>query len=900
MPNDRASSTSKLLSDYQQQFNALFDHTDLTIFELDIASDQLKLLAGHAPVLTQFPERCLTELLELVHSEPDRKLHKEAQERPGTPVIVAARLPGPPPETRWSRFIYSPVFEKDGRQIQLMYRLGVDDLMQARESLEEALRFAEIETFEEDAETGEGHFLFGFGDKTGTGFVGGDKRLERIPPVYRERVRTALDQIGQKVEFPFLQVDSPELKWWEQQTIREYTNEDGRRILVGMARSIHAEKSAVLALEETVKELKVANEAALAATKAKSEFLANMSHEIRTPLHAILGLSQLIGKSKDLNAAKELGQKIVTAGASLQQIINDILDFSKIDAGKLKLDEAPFSLQAMLDNLAVIMNNAAAQKELSLAIRVSTPPTHYFIGDRLRIEQVLINLLGNAIKFTEQGGVILGVSLELAESGRVKLSFSVEDTGIGLSKEARERVFNAFEQADTSTTRNFGGTGLGLTISSRLLALMDSILILESEKGVGSTFKFEIELEQGEPLPRREHQLQNLRVLVADDQETALEALATTAEGLGWSAERFNDGTGLVSAVRRDFDAGQMPDLILVDFDMPDMNGLESARQIKRYLGDSAGPIVVMVSALGHDFVSAMPGSDEVDAILEKPITTSDLFDTLMNIQGAQPIAKSDSAKPLDGVRLLVVDDNEFNREVANAVFSEEGAKVICLEDGEQAVRWLKLNHSFVDLVLMDIQMPILDGLAATRQIRTELGLSLPILALSAAVFDKDRAAAAAVGMNGFIGKPFDIDSAIEEITTLVKMPAERQSGSEVAVSKKSLSDFDESAALRYWGSRERMEPYLAKFISEYADVSNQFSQLSRKEAEVLAHKVKGTAAVLGMQRLAEHSRRLMVVYAEQLSEAECGAEISRFDRVLADTLTQVRGYLGGNSTTFQ
>lgn len=900
MSKDSASNANELLSEYQQHFTDLFDYTDLTIFELDVASDRLRLIAGHAPVLTAFPERCLTELLKLVHSEPDRKLHKEAQERPGTPVIVAARLPGPPPEVRWSRFVYSPVFEKDGREIQLMYRLGVDDLMQARESLEEALRFAQIETFEEDAETGEGHFLFGFGDKTGTGFIGGDKRLERIPPAYRDRVRTALDQVGQNVEFPFLQTDSPELKWWEQQTIREYTNADGRRMLVGMARSIHAEKSAVLALEDVVKELKLANEAALAAAKAKSEFLANMSHEIRTPLHAILGLSKLIDKSSDLNAAKALGQKIVTAGASLQQIINDILDFSKIDAGKLDLERASFSLQAMLDNLSVIMNNAAANKELSLAIRVSTPPTHYFIGDRLRIEQVLINLLGNAIKFTDQGGVILGVSLGPVESGRVKLSFSVEDTGIGLSKEASERVFNAFEQADTSTTRNFGGTGLGLTIASHLLTLMDSSLSLESEVGVGSRFQFEIELDQGEPLPRREHQLQNLRVLVADDQEPALEALATTVEGLGWSAERFTGGAALVTAARRAIDAGQMPDLVLVDFDMPDLNGLESARQVKRYLGESAAPIIVMVSALGHDFISALPGTEEVDAILEKPITTSDLFDTLMNIQGAKPAAKTDVAKPLDGVRLLVVDDNEFNREVASGVFSEEGAKVICLEDGEQAVRWLKLNHSFVDLVLMDIQMPILDGLAATRQIRTELGLSLPILALSAAVFEKDRAAAAAAGMNGFISKPFDIDAATKEIAALVKNSTTCASGSGASASKKSLSDFDELEALRYWGSRERLEPYLTKFISEYAQASNQFSQLSAKEAQVLAHKVKGTAAVLGMQRLAEQSRRLMVVYAEQLSDAEIAAEISRFDGVLSDALKQIRGYLGGNSTTVQ
>ena len=900
MKNRESSSDVNPLVEYQKYFKELFNYGDLAIFELDVESDELTLIAGPSPVVDAFPGATLTELHEIVHTEPDQKLHKEAQARPGHSVIVAARLPGPPAVTRWSRFLYSPVFQKAGRATQLMYRLGVNDLIEAQQSLEEALRFAQIETFEEDAETGEGHFLFGFGDQTGTGFIGGDKRLERIPPAYRDRVRAALDRVGQKVEFPFLQTDSPEFKWWEQQTIREYTNEAGRRMLVGMARSIHAEKSAVLALQDTVKELELTNEAALAATKAKSEFLANMSHEIRTPLHAILGLSQLIGKSENLAAAQQLGQKIVTAGASLQQIINDILDFSKLEAGKLDIEQAPFNLQAMLDNLAVIMNNAAAQKYLSLAIRVSTPATHYLIGDRLRLEQVLINLLGNAIKFTEQGGVILGVEVGLIKQGRLKLGFSVEDTGIGLTAEAQARVFNAFEQADTSTTRVYGGTGLGLSISNRLLELMNSRLSLESAEGVGSTFKFEVEFECGEPLPQREHQLQNLRVLLADDQEIALEALATTVEGLGWSAERFSGGAELVAAAKAQMKAGQEPDLILIDFDMPDINGIDSALQVKRYFGEGSSPIVVMVSALDHDFIRAIPGSEKVDAILEKPITTSDLFDTLMNIQGAKPAMKSNSDKPLDGVRLLVVDDNEFNRQVASAVFSEEGAKVTCLEDGEQAVRWLRLNHSFVDLVLMDIQMPILDGLAATRQIRTELNLSLPVLALSAAVFEKDRAAAAAAGMDGFISKPFDIDAAVEEITRLVNRNSSRPSGAEVGSGNSSTCYFDEAKALRYWGSRQRLEPYLTKFIREYAGVSTQFSQLSPDESEVLAHKVKGTAAVLGMERLAEQSRRLMVLFAEATAEAECTDAISQFDKALVETLTEVRTYLGGNSTSFQ
>ena len=887
----------KAESELSEQIGLLVRHADFSIILHDVETNTQSVIAGRESLLQLFPGMTVDEARAQIHSAADIKLLKEAQLHPGTEAIVSAVVPGSEGERRWNQFSFSPIFDYRGRKVQLLYRLGVDRMMEAQSSLEQALRFANIETFEEDAETGEGRYLFGFGDWTGMGFVGGEERLNRIPPSHREIVREAIGQVGKRVEFPFFHADGEDPVWWEQQTIREYRDSSGRRMLVGMSRCIDEEKSAQLAREQLIHDLEHANAAALAAAQSKSDFLANMSHEIRTPLHAVLGLAQVLLRTDDIAVARGYGEKIVRAGNSLQNIINDILDFSKIDAGKLEIDHQPFALQDVLDNLSVIMAKAASEKDISLAIGLKYQPEHRLIGDRLRLEQVLINLLGNAVKFTEKGHVVLEVErLEQIDS-RVKLRFRVEDTGIGMSSDALKKIFSAFEQADTSTTRRFGGTGLGLTISSRLLDLMGGVLEVESAENAGSTFWFELEFDLGEPIAKSYLQLDDLSVLIAEADPRARDALRSTVQALGWQTECCASGAELLALVRAYHNRRHTVDMVLVDGDVLGGQDLELAQQLKASSGTNGAPLIMMVTPKSRDRLRCHLDSPFVDLVLEKPITTSDLFDAIMTIRGSEQDSPTQASQnlALSGVNLLIVDDNEFNREVAAQVFGSEGAKVVCLNDGDQAVRWLAANHQFTDLVLMDIQMPILDGLSATRKIRTELGLDIPIIALSAAVFDKDRDAATASGMDAFISKPFDVDRAIETILSVLQSRAPASVGSNTPLSVR-LSEggsplFDRTSALAYWGSMERLEPYLVKFLSEHQNTVSDFDGLiDPKEIERMAHKLKGTASALGLVHLNESAQQLMKSASGSNNRLEIEDDLSLLKSALIASLEEVRG----------
>ena len=629
------------------------------------------------------------------------------------------------------------------------------------------------------------------------------------------------------------------------------------------------------AVEQRTMELAATNEELISRSQeaerlaaVKSEFLTNMSHEIRTPLNSIIAMSQMLERKGGELDAQHLGTRLMAAGKSLLAVINDVLDYSKLGAHKLELSPTEFDLESLINNLSAIMHSASLSKpDVELVINNATHLDSKVVGDEVRLQQILVNLIGNAIKFTESGYVRLEIITLNKSPNSVELLFSVNDSGIGIAENNLNLIFEAFEQGDTSVHSKFGGSGLGLSISQSLLNLMGSSLMVESKQGEGSTFSFILTMPLGEVSIR--YPSKSLDVLVADDHEVARQAIQSIVETIGWRSDVVNGGAQVIEKL---IERSEVKDLILLDWDMPDVDGLTVAKELKTHLPSDRTPVIIMVTAYGMDKVKGSSNSQYVDLILEKPITASDLFDAYQKV--AQPNSiqyKGQSEQALQGIRLLVVDDNEFNREVAVLSFESEGATVITLNDGQEAVSWLKSNATEVDLILMDVQMPVMDGYQATQAIRKELKLDVPIVALTAGAFEQHKQAALDSGMDDFIAKPFDIDKSISVITKWVRRSESPESVQEIsspAPEKQSSTSFEFDAnvfnlqqALTYWKTEEKLKKYLLRFKAEYLLVDEQLSQLEPAAAEQLAHKLKGASAVLGLQKISHQAKALMDVY---------------------------------------
>ena len=567
-----------------------------------------------------------------------------------------------------------------------------------------------------------------------------------------------------------------------------------------------------------------ARDAAEAASRSKAEFLANMSHEIRTPLNAILGLAYLLEQAELGADAQAMLLKIRASGRSLLGIINDVLDVSKIEAGAMTLDRSWFALQDVIDNVAATMGVAVADKDIELLVQPLPRQVGSIMGDALRLEQLLVNLTSNAIKFTASGRVELAVlaappqqQQQQQQGDNVDLTFEVRDTGIGIDPAQQQAIFAPFTQADTSTTRRFGGTGLGLTICKQLVALMKGRIGVRSAPGEGSVFWFTIPV----PCMPATHasnaysspDMLDLQVLAVADSAPALDNAALVARSLGWrvdtlaipaaSAATAADGAGAGAGVvenapahtvqRRRLD-GTLPGVILLDCH-DDGAAVANARAIRVALAGAACPLVVLSSTYAVAALNAGASADAglagdhgaIDAVLTKPLTASTLYNAVIEARRKRASAASGAAarsggRQLAGLRLLVVDDSEINREVARRILSDQGASVALAGDGSAALDWLNEHPDEVDLVLMDVQMPVMDGIEATRQLRTMARFDrLPIVALTAGAFQSHHDAARAAGMSHFITKPFDIPLTIALIRRLTGLQEREEAATAAA-----------------------------------------------------------------------------------------------------------------------
>ncbi|CAN7384368.1 response regulator [Massilia sp. LjRoot122] len=627
-----------------------------------------------------------------------------------------------------------------------------------------------------------------------------------------------------------------------------------------------------------------------ASTRMKSEFLANMSHEIRTPMNAIIGMSRLALMREPSPALRNYLDKILGASEHLMGIINDILDFSRIEAGKLAIESVPFDLDDMLEQLASLTDVKLDSKGIELVFRVGPGVPQRLVGDPLRLGQVLVNLTGNAVKFTERGEIVVAVEVLESDARGVTLAFSVSDTGIGMSTEQMGRLFQSFSQADSSTTRKYGGTGLGLSISRRLVELMGGAITVSSTPQVGSCFTFTLPLGVADDgsAAVRQALLPDLRALVVDDSASARAALSEMLGALGVRADTAASGEEALARLARAAADGQPYRLVLMDYLMPGLDGVETIRRIRQGIPAGGGtaleapPAILMISACTREAVMEEQGELPVDAFLHKPVGPALLYHSVLRVLQPQAGAGPSPARlpvmaelpRLDGARILLAEDNANNREVALDFMAAARMQVDVAFNGVEAVRMAREGD--YDLVLMDIQMPEMDGLAATRAIRSDARLrELPIVAMTAHALPSDREQSRLAGMNDHVTKPIDPDLLF---CTLLKWidparlkgrplpqaaPAAAASAAPAALpALPALPGIDWRLALEsVEGNRGRLQKRAGSFVREYgpapAILREALAAGDYPRLQSLAHNLKSGAAYVGAVELSAIAGRL-------------------------------------------
>ena len=550
----------------------------------------------------------------------------------------------------------------------------------------------------------------------------------------------------------------------------------------GSFQDITARKVAEETIQEANTQLAFERDRAEAANKAKSQFLANMSHEIRTPMNAILGMVQLLAQTELSKRQHDYVTKTERAAKSLLDILNDILDFSKIEADKMSIEVQAFSIDKLMRDVAVILSTSLGKKDVEALLDIDTNLPVNLMGDSMRLQQVLINLAGNAVKFTERGTIVLSLKLAQQASERIVVDFSVEDSGIGISREHLQQVFEGFSQGEASTTRRFGGTGLGLAISKRLVELMGGELKVESELHKGSRFYFSLPFARvpaGQVLQDKYKAVnlpgngRTMRTLVVDDNNMARNVLQHMVESLGWLCDVADSGYQALRLIQTNVERGRNYDVVFMDWRMPGMDGWQVTQHIRQVYPANAAPVIIMVSAHGREILSERLQKEPMvlDGFLVKPVTASMLLDAVADAKterkgdGTVRVAQRVVSNRLAGLRLLVVEDNVMNQQVACELLTGVGAQVNVAGNGRLGVEASISADPPYDVVLMDVQMPEMDGYTATAEIRRHARLrSMPIIAMTANAMASDKEACLAAGMNDHIGKPIDLDNLVATI----------------------------------------------------------------------------------------------------------------------------------------
>jgi PAS domain S-box-containing protein len=689
----------------------------------------------------------------------------------------------------------------------------------------------------------------------------------------------------------------------------------------GRVRGFYMLHSDVTELKRTQSRLEDALRAAEAASSAKGEFLANMSHEIRTPMNAIIGLARLLEEAKLERREHAYVTRIQMAARSLLSMLNDVLDYSKVEAGQLMLERTVFRIDEVLDSVAVLGTGGAWHKGIEPVFAVAPDVPPRLLGDPMRLQQVLLNLVGNAIKFTEQGEVVLSIEVvskpAARDEGRVELAFAVRDTGIGIAPEQQARMFEAFSQADSSTSRKYGGTGLGLAISRRLVELMGGDLRVQSAPGQGARFGFSARFgldRAGAPaLPAPAAAAPGAgpveRVLVADDNASSRGALARALDAHGWVVDCAAGGAEALALLR----GAHRYALAFIDSAMPDLDGASVLAYARADRAIAMPRCALLAADPERERLDALAADLRIDAVLAKPFTPGALAEALAQMaHGGAPAAAATSpaafAGRLAGLRVLVVEDNLLNQEVANYVLQHAGAEADFAGNGQLALSMLADGERHYDAVLMDLQMPVMDGFEAAAAIRAMGLASLPVLAMTANASEDDRRRARQAGMDGYLAKPIDVDEligALRRATGRVESGAD--AGDEVAGASGGagpvtalppplplLPGIDLQAALpRFGGSFASFAAVFRRFGRSQGGVTDEVrAELAageRPRAGQVVHRLRGVAANLGATDVASRALELEQALRSE-DEAALALRLARLEDALAVVLDAARG----------
>jgi polar amino acid transport system substrate-binding protein len=677
-------------------------------------------------------------------------------------------------------------------------------------------------------------------------------------------------------------------------------------------------------LEHDIQKLKESEDArshAEAASQIKDAFLANMSHELRTPMNAVIGLSHLCMQTDLSDKQQDYLHKIHSSAKALLGILNDILDVSKIEAGKMEMDSIPFDLEEVMGHLATIVGVKSQEKDVEFLLETAADVPSLLIGDPLRLGQVLINLAGNAVKFTDKGDVIIRVDLEQDKGDQVTLRFTVKDTGIGMSQKQIDNLFQPFTQADSSITRKFGGTGLGLTISKRLIEMMGGAIWVESTPETGSSFIFTACFEKAKQqvnLNQSELKLfRDLRVLAVDDNEIILQYIKNYLETFSIDVVVVESGREALDVVRNANAEGRPFGLIILDWKMPQMNGIELANKLRGMTDLLIKPKILLITGYGQNELPQHEVAQMVDGILEKPFQQSKLFDAVANIFGWNVLStgkfRISRAKfnPVHvsqfyGARILLVEDDEINQQVAREMLENYGIKVSVAENGEEALAMLEQER--FDGVLMDMQMPVMDGFSTTREIRKHPQYAnLPIIALTANVMVSEQNAILAAGMNDHIGKPIEPDRLAATLAKWVHSTqtpeisytleaAEKTAPAAAADALPDLPGVKVGASVRRIGGNvELYFSLLDKFRKNQRDVVPRIREALKGNdpvlAERLAHTLRGITGTLGAEFLQNHAE-LLENSIKNRSVENYESLLSRIDQELVTLIVRIEQVL--------